>query len=129
MELRGTSALLTGASRGLGLALAIELGRAGAKVALNARNEQELQQAVNAVREAALDHLGRIWAEELRESGVRVFSVDPGEMDTRMHADAIPDADRTSLARPEQVARRIVAMIQASERLQSGARLDASKWV
>src|SRR5882724_9301934 len=44
------------------------------------------------VSKAALDHLARIWAAELGEHGVRSFSVDPGEMDTRMHAAAIPDA-------------------------------------
>src|SRR6185369_17167166 len=43
---------------------------------------------------AALEQLGRVWAAELQETGVRVLAVDPGEMDTRMHADAIPDADR-----------------------------------
>ncbi len=42
---------------------------------------------------AASDHLARIWAVELAERGVGVFSVDPGDMDTEMHAAAIPDAD------------------------------------
>ena len=40
------------------------------------------------VSKAALDHLVRTWAAELAGSGVRFLSVDPGEMDTRMHADA-----------------------------------------
>lgn len=57
---------------------------------------------------AAFDHLARIWAAELEPFGVRFSSVDPGEMDTLMHADAMPDADRSTLARPEDVARRIV---------------------
>lgn len=60
---------------------------------------------------AALDHLTRIWAAELAESGVRVLSVDPGEMDTEMHAEAMPDADRASLARPEDVAQRLVQLL------------------
>ena len=63
------------------------------------------------VSKAALDHLTRIWAAELRDSGVRIFAVDPGEMNTRMHADAVPDADPASLADPLAVARRIAAMI------------------
>ncbi|HXU63647.1 MAG TPA: SDR family oxidoreductase [Polyangia bacterium] len=58
---------------------------------------------------AALQQLGRIWAAELQGTGVRIVSVDPGEMDTRMHAEAIPEADRTQLAAPAQVAARIVA--------------------
>src|ERR1700744_838062 len=50
------------------------------------------------VSKAALDHLGRSWAAELSGTGVRVLSVDPGEMNTRMHADAIPEADPATLA-------------------------------
>jgi NAD(P)-dependent dehydrogenase (short-subunit alcohol dehydrogenase family) len=78
-----------------------------------------------AASKAALDQLSRVWAAELAEHGVRVLAVDPGEMDTRMHADAIPDADRSTLADPDSVARRIVAMIEAEERAPSGARLVA----
>ncbi|HXU74499.1 MAG TPA: SDR family oxidoreductase [Polyangia bacterium] len=63
------------------------------------------------VSKAALDHLGRSWAAELGELGVRVLVVDPGEMDTAMHADAMPEADRTTLARPEAVAHRILVRI------------------
>jgi len=44
-ELRGKTVLITGASRGLGLALAEEFARAGARVAICARNEQELARA------------------------------------------------------------------------------------
>ncbi|HET7795142.1 MAG TPA: SDR family oxidoreductase, partial [Rhizobacter sp.] len=42
---------------------------------------------------AALSHLSRIWHEELREHGVRVIATDPGDMDTPLHALAVPDAD------------------------------------
>jgi NAD(P)-dependent dehydrogenase (short-subunit alcohol dehydrogenase family) len=60
---------------------------------------------------AALDQLGRIWAAELAGTGVRLLTVDPGEMRTQMHADAIPDADPATLADPAVVAARIVALI------------------
>ena len=73
------------------------------------------------VSKAAFDHLARLFAAELGDLGVRVFSVDPGEMDTAMHADAMPDADRASLARPDDVARRIVSMIEKGS-VASGAR-------
>jgi NAD(P)-dependent dehydrogenase (short-subunit alcohol dehydrogenase family) len=76
---------------------------------------------------AALDHLARIWATELDGTGVRFFGVDPGEMDTAMHAEAMPAADRTSLARPETVARKIAQMI-ADDSIRNGARLEASAW-
>jgi NAD(P)-dependent dehydrogenase (short-subunit alcohol dehydrogenase family) len=81
------------------------------------------------VSKAALDHLTRIWAAELEGTRVRMFAVDPGEMDTQMHAEAIPDADPSTLARPEDVARTIVAMIADPQGARSGARLSASKWV
>jgi NAD(P)-dependent dehydrogenase (short-subunit alcohol dehydrogenase family) len=61
---------------------------------------------------AALDHLARIWAAELEGTGVRVLAVDPGDMDTPMHAAAIPEADPASLQKPDDVARRLVALLQ-----------------
>jgi NAD(P)-dependent dehydrogenase (short-subunit alcohol dehydrogenase family) len=75
------------------------------------------------VSKAALDHLNRVWAVELASSGVRFFSVDPGEMDTEMHAAAMPEADRSKLLRPQEVAGRIAALIEDSSRIESGSRL------
>lgn len=75
------------------------------------------------VSKAALDHLSRLWAAELGERGVRSFSVDPGEMDTQMHAAAIPDADPKTLARPEAVAARIAALIRGGT-IENGARIE-----
>ena len=63
---------------------------------------------------AALHHLSRIWDAELREHGVRVFSVDPGDMDTPLHALAVPDADPAALQRPADAARLIVALIAST---------------
>ena len=239
MDIQNSSALITGASRGLGRALATSLARQGARVALVARDPRELQRAVDAIRaeggtayalpadianksaiyplageaaaligpidmlinnastlgpvplqllldtpceqlgealavnlvgpfrlskavlgsmlvrqrgvivnissdaaveaypswgaygasKAALDHLTRTWARELGDdSPLRVFSVDPGEMDTVMHAQAMPDADPAELARPNHVAERIVAMIKNPVRAPNGARLQASQW-
>jgi NAD(P)-dependent dehydrogenase (short-subunit alcohol dehydrogenase family) len=75
---------------------------------------------------AALDHLTRIWAAELEGTGVRVFAVDPGEMDTVMHAEAMPDADRSTLARPEDVAERIVRAIERDD-VSSGSRVRSAE--
>lgn len=80
------------------------------------------------VSKAAQDHLSRILAAELEGTGVRALSVDPGEMDTVMHAEAIPDADRAQLQRPADVAARIVQMIEDAARAPSGARLAAPRW-
>ncbi|HEY6002970.1 MAG TPA: SDR family oxidoreductase [Anaeromyxobacter sp.] len=80
------------------------------------------------VSKAALDHLARIWAAELEGSGVRFLSVDPGEMDTRMHAEAVPGADRAALADPDEVARRIVALVERAETLPSGSRVELARF-
>jgi NAD(P)-dependent dehydrogenase (short-subunit alcohol dehydrogenase family) len=60
---------------------------------------------------AALHHLSRIWNEELTEEGIRVVSIDPGDMDTPLHALAVPDADPSSLKSPATAAAEIVALI------------------
>lgn len=80
------------------------------------------------VSKAALDHLARLFAAELDELGVRSFSVDPGEMDTEMHRAALPDADLDELAKPSDVAERIVRMIECADTIPNGARLEAAKW-
>jgi len=58
---------------------------------------------------AALHHLSHIWDAELAGEGVRVLSLDPGDMDTPMHAAAIPGADRTALQQPQDAAEGIIA--------------------
>jgi NAD(P)-dependent dehydrogenase (short-subunit alcohol dehydrogenase family) len=63
---------------------------------------------------AGLAHLTRIWGEEHEADGVRFLSLDPGDMDTPMHAAAIPDADPATLKRPEDAARELLAAIAAS---------------
>ena len=60
---------------------------------------------------AALRHLTHIWDAEMSEQGVRFLSIDPGDMDTPMHALAVPDADRSMLKRPEVAARELVDAI------------------
>jgi NAD(P)-dependent dehydrogenase (short-subunit alcohol dehydrogenase family) len=234
VELQGTSALVTGGSRGLGAALGVELARRGARVVLVARGERALRRRVAAIRhaggeahalpadlgdpaaihplvgaaqallgpldlvvqnasvlgpvplqelsetsghdfartldvnllgpfrltqavigsmllrgkgtvvgitsdaavtpypgwgaygvsKAALEHLFRVWASELRHTGLRFLSVDPGEMDTTMHREALPEADRAGLAAPGTVARRILDLVEG-EGWESGARLGA----
>ena len=57
---------------------------------------------------AALHHMTRIWNEELANTGVACLSLDPGDMDTPMHAAAVPDGDRSELKRPEIAAAELV---------------------
>jgi NAD(P)-dependent dehydrogenase (short-subunit alcohol dehydrogenase family) len=60
---------------------------------------------------AALHHLSRIWNEELAAEGVRVLSLDPGDMDTPLHHLAVPDADPAGLKQPETAARELLAAV------------------
>ena len=60
---------------------------------------------------AALLHLSRIWDAELRGHGVRVVAFDPGDMDTPLHALAVPDADPATLKAPAQAAQELLALI------------------
>lgn len=90
----------------------------GAAVVLNISSDA----AVNAypgwgaygTSKAALLHLTRIWNEELALEGVHFVSVDPGDMDTPMHALAVPDGDQAALKRPETAAREVADAITAT---------------
>jgi len=61
---------------------------------------------------AALEHLSRTLTAELDGSGIRVLTVDPGDMDTHMHRDAEPGVDLSHLAKPETVAPVLVALLE-----------------
>ena len=52
VDLSGQTALVTGASRGIGKAIALALGEAGAKVACIARNEEKLRETADAITTA-----------------------------------------------------------------------------
>src|SRR5262245_1489561 len=69
---------------------------------------------------AALHHLSRVWDAELAPHGVRFLSLDPGDMDTPLHAAAVPDADPATLQRPEAAARTLADAMSAA--LEGGAR-------
>jgi len=62
---------------------------------------------------AALLQMSRIWDEELQPHGIRVLAHDPGDMDTPLHAAALPDADPAQLKRPADAAREILARLDA----------------
>ena len=61
---------------------------------------------------AALEHVSRTLAAELEGSGVRVYVVDPGDMDTQMHREAEPGVDLSNLPGPEIVAPALVRLIE-----------------
>lgn len=72
---------------------------------------------------AALRHMSRVWDAELEPAGIVVLSMDPGDMDTPLHAQAVPDADRSRLKRPEAAAGELVEAVVAalSQRALRGA--------
>lgn len=59
---------------------------------------------------AALDHLGGTLAAE--EPWLRVLTVDPGDMRTRMHQDAFPGEDISDRPLPEEVVPALLALVE-----------------
>jgi NAD(P)-dependent dehydrogenase (short-subunit alcohol dehydrogenase family) len=76
---------------------------------------------------AALAHLSRIWDAELAAEGVRFLSLDPGDMDTPMHALAVPDADPATLKRPDTAAREFLNAIAAALPQTRGLAIGSSR--
>ena len=81
------------------------------------------------VSKAALHHLSRIWNEELAAQGIAFLSLDPGDMDTPLHAMAVPEADPATLKRPELAARELadaignlLAFMNSERKLQEAVR-------
>jgi len=62
------------------------------------------------VSKAALDGLTRTWGAELEGTGVKIYAIDPGDMNTAMHHAALPEDDPASLADPTQVAEAFVEL-------------------
>jgi NAD(P)-dependent dehydrogenase (short-subunit alcohol dehydrogenase family) len=60
---------------------------------------------------AALEQASRVLAAELEGSGVRVYVVDPGDMNTQMHRDAEPGVDLSHLPDPETIAPAFVRLL------------------
>ncbi|HEY3056718.1 MAG TPA: SDR family oxidoreductase [Thermoanaerobaculia bacterium] len=62
---------------------------------------------------AALEHASRILAKELPDA--RVLVIDPGDMNTEMHALAEPGVDLSHLPSPDDVAPKIIERIEAEK--------------
>ncbi|MER8724077.1 SDR family oxidoreductase [Mesorhizobium sp. M1027] len=74
---------------------------------------------------AALAHLTAIWEEEAKADGIRLLAPDPGDMDTPLHALALPDADPSTLKRPElaaaEIIEKMIDALQVRATLHAGA--------
>ncbi len=63
-----------------------------------------------AASKAAVEVMARSWADETKNSALRVNSVNPGATRTAMRAQAMPGEDPDSLPHPHDVAKKIVAL-------------------
>lgn len=61
---------------------------------------------------AALEHMSRVLAEEVAGTGIRVYVVDPGDMNTEMHRLAEPGVDLSGLPGPEAAAAAFVRLVE-----------------
>jgi NAD(P)-dependent dehydrogenase (short-subunit alcohol dehydrogenase family) len=95
--------------------LAASARQGGAALVVNISSDAAVSAYANwgayGASKAALAHMSHIWDEELREHGVRVITHDPGDMDTPMHAQALPDADRSALKSPALAAAELLDRI------------------
>jgi len=76
---------------------------------------------------AALEHLSRILAAELEGSGIRIYVVDPDDMNTEMHRLAEPGIDLSHLPGPHVPAPAFVRLVE-DEQMPWG-RFEAMKMV
>src|SRR5205823_5264261 len=115
-SLEGRLALVTGASRGIGRAIAVELARAGAEVVVGYRSGGEeaeavaaeiggravqadvsdLEQAAGLVEEAGAIGFTKALARELASRNVRVNAIAPGYIETAL-TEVLPDGARNAL--------------------------------
>ena len=80
-----------------------------------------------AITKAALEVLARTYALETEDTQIRVNLVDPGPLDTAMRAAAVPNEDRSTLPRAEEVAPLIVEL-SAPTWMGSGQSLRFAEW-
>ena len=64
---------------------------------------------------AASEHLVRTWAEESRNTSLRINLFDPGPVRSRLRATAMPGEDPATLTRPEDVAEAIADLLEPAE--------------
>jgi NAD(P)-dependent dehydrogenase (short-subunit alcohol dehydrogenase family) len=80
------------------------------------------------VAKIALEGLAAIWARELRDRGIRVFTVDPGPMRTAMRAAAYPEEDPATLDPPEARTPPFLWLAERAGLERTGERIVAAEW-
>lgn len=72
-----------------------------------------------AISKAAVENMGRIWAEETEHTSLKVNLVNPGATRTAMRAQAMPGEDPQTLPHPSEVAEKML-FLASSEMKESG---------
>jgi NAD(P)-dependent dehydrogenase (short-subunit alcohol dehydrogenase family) len=72
----------------------------------------------------AVEGLTQTWADELKSTNIRINMVDPGEMDTEMHALAVPECDY-ELADPNEVVDVFLYLASDISKGVNGQRIEA----
>lgn len=78
-----------------------------------------------AVSKAALEHMVALYAAETAESNIRAYLVDPGEVDTKMHREALPGANPGDYPAPETIVETFIELAMAGNKTESGSRIRA----
>jgi NAD(P)-dependent dehydrogenase (short-subunit alcohol dehydrogenase family) len=81
-----------------------------------------------AVSKFALEGLTQVLADEVKQFGIRVNSVNPGPTRTEMRAEAYPEEDPLTLPTPEQITPIFVHLASARSEGVTGQMLDAQDW-
>ena len=81
-----------------------------------------------AVSKFGLEGLTQVLADEVKEFGIRVNSVNPGPTRTEMRAQAYPEEDPLTLPTPEQITPLFVHLASAQSESVTGQMLEAKDW-
>jgi NAD(P)-dependent dehydrogenase (short-subunit alcohol dehydrogenase family) len=81
-----------------------------------------------AVSKFGVEGLTQVLADEVKEFGIRVNSVNPGPTRTEMRAEAYPEEDPLTLPTPEQVTPIFVHLASAESVEVTGQSLEARDW-
>lgn len=76
----------------------------------------------------AVEGMTYTWADELSDTDVRINMVDPGEMDTEMHEQAVPDCDYF-LKKPEEIVDTFLYLASDEAKSVHGKRIDAEAFM
>ena len=137
MKVQGQAVLVTGAGSGLGAATAIELARAGAKVALLdvAAFDGQVGQEAYAASKGGVAAMTLPLARDLAQFGVRAVNIAPGLFHTPL-MDELPQTVRESLAasipfpkrlgKPQEFAQLALAIVENSALNGEVIRLDGA---